>query len=201
MFRTLHSQGSRCHFAIMFVVLTVVMLAGFSSATPSALAQESPLAPEKNPPGDIPDNQVFITYRSPLGYSLKIPEGWARKEGPSGVSFENKYGQIEVVVSQTTSAPTAVSVKAAEAPALEKSGHAVKIVSIKDVKLPSGPAVQIAFTSNSEPNPVTSKRVRLESERYLIPHDGKLVSLTLSAPAGADNADQWKLMADSFRWN
>jgi hypothetical protein len=82
-----------------------------------------------------------------------------------------------------------------------KSGHAVTIVSVKDVRLPSGSAVQIAFTSNSEPNLVTSKRIRLESERYLIARDGKLASLTLSAPAGADNADQWKLMADSFRWN
>jgi hypothetical protein len=201
MSRKLHVQRPPRSFAIMLVGLIAALPVACFFVSLPALAQESRLAPEKNPPGDIPDNQVFITYRSPLGYSLKIPEGWARKEGPSGVSFEDKYGEIEVVVSQTTSAPTAVSVKAAEAPALVKSGHAVKIVSIKDVKLPSGPAVQIAFTSNSEPNPVTSKQVRLESERYLIAHDGKLVSLTLSAPAGADNADQWKLMADSFRWN
>ena len=30
---------------------------------------------EKNPPGDIPDNQVFITYQSPHGFSVKVPVG------------------------------------------------------------------------------------------------------------------------------
>jgi ABC-type oligopeptide transport system ATPase subunit len=70
-----------------------------------------------------------------------------------------------------------------------------------DGPLPSGPAVQIIYTSNSDPNPVTNKQIRLENERYLIAHNGKLATLTMSAPAGADNADQWKLMADSFRWN
>jgi HKD family nuclease len=52
--------------------------------TSSAIAQqqlavndEQPLKPEKNPPGDIPDNQVFIDYVSTLGFSLKVPEGWA----------------------------------------------------------------------------------------------------------------------------
>jgi hypothetical protein len=165
------------------------------------LAQERPLAPEKNPPGDIPDDQVFITYRSPLGFSLKVPEGWARRENPAGVSFEDKYGRIEVTVSGAGPAPTAANVAATEVPNLVSSGHAVKIASVTDMGLPSGPAVRIAFSSNSEPNPVTNKRIRLESERYLIAHDNERASLTLSAPAGADNADQWKLMADSFRWN
>jgi hypothetical protein len=33
---------------------------------------EQPLKPEKNPPGDIPDNQVFITYASPRGFSFNL---------------------------------------------------------------------------------------------------------------------------------
>ena len=41
----------------------------------------SALAAEKNPPGDIPDDQVFVAYTSRAGgYSLKVPEGWARTE-------------------------------------------------------------------------------------------------------------------------
>jgi hypothetical protein len=42
--------------------------------------REHPIAPEKNPPGDIPDNQVFVEYRSPLGFAIKVPEGWARRQ-------------------------------------------------------------------------------------------------------------------------
>jgi len=48
----------------------------------------SSLAAEKNPPGDIPDNQVFLKYASAAGgYSLKVPEGWARIEDGADVSF------------------------------------------------------------------------------------------------------------------
>ncbi|MFI5013882.1 MAG: hypothetical protein ACHQAY_16200 [Hyphomicrobiales bacterium] len=164
-------------------------------------AQESAVAPEKNPPGDIPDNQVFIIYKSPQGFSLKVPEGWARKDRPAGVSFTDKYGEIDVALTPSSAAPTAASARLGEAAELEKNGRAVKISAIKDVKLPSGPAVRIVYTSNSNPNPVTNKQIRLENERYLMEHAGKLAALTLSAPAGADNADQWKLMAESFRWN
>jgi hypothetical protein len=41
----------------------------------------------------------------------------------------------------------------------------------------------------------------LENNRYLFYRAGHEAALTLSAPAGADNADQWQVMAKSFRWN
>ncbi|HKN30339.1 MAG TPA: hypothetical protein VJY34_21655 [Roseiarcus sp.] len=153
-----------------------------------------------NPPGDIPDNQVFVTYASPLGFSLKTPEGWSRKDGSDGVSFFDKYGRIEVTISRDATAPTLATVKTGEAAELERNGRAVKIDAVKAATLPSGPAVRIDFTSNSEPNAVTGKKLRLENQRYLIARAGKLARLTFSAPAGADNADQWKLMSDSFAW-
>ena len=61
-------------------------------------AAETPAKAEKNPPGDIPDDQVFITYASPLGFALKVPEGWARTDRADGVVFADKYGRIEVAV-------------------------------------------------------------------------------------------------------
>ncbi|MDB5556507.1 MAG: putative lipoprotein, partial [Rhizobium sp.] len=76
-----------------------------------------------------------------------------------------------------------------------------KVSAVKAVKLPSGSAIRIVYTSNSEPNAVTTKQVRLENERYLYFKDGKLVSLELYAPKGADNVDQWQLMSRSFKWN
>lgn len=169
-------------------------------STLGAPAQEKAVAPEVNPPGDIPDNQVFVTYASPLGFSIKAPEGWSRKESPDGVSFADKFGRVEVAISSIATPPTVGAVKMGEVAELEKNGRAVKIGAVNAVTLASGPAVRIAFTSNSEPNAVTGKQLRLESERFLIAHAGKLASVTFSAPAGADNADQWKLMSDSFRW-
>ena len=181
-----------------------VMLLAASLATDTTVAvfaQEKAIAPEKNPPGDIPDSQVFITYTSPLGVSLKIPEGWSRKERADGAAIFDKYGVIDVAISSLPTAPTAASAKTGEAVELERNGRAVKIASIKDIVLPAGPAVQIVYTSNSDANAVTGKHIRLENERYLIGRAGKLATLTFSAPAGADNADQWKLMHDSFKWN
>ena len=36
--------------------------------------------------------------------------------------------------------------------------------------------------------------------RSLFWKDGKLATLRLYAPYGADNVDQWRLMSRSFRW-
>ena len=169
-------------------------------ASRTTLAAEVPVAAEKNPPGDIPDSQVFIAYTSPLGFTIKVPEGWPRTDRPDGVTFADKFGAVDVTVSAAATAPTSSSVKAVEAAALEQSGRAVKIDTTEAVGLPAGPAVLIKFHSNSEPNAVTSKRIRLEHDRYLIQRGGKLVTIDFSAPAGADNVDQWKLMSQSFEW-
>ena len=194
-----HPGRSRGAAGAISVLLGLAVAAGVGAPLAAAAAQETAVAPEKNPPGDIPDDQVFITYASPLGFSIKVPEGWARTDKPDGVSFADKYGRVDVAVA-SGAAPTAASVRSGEVAALEKSGRAVKVGSVSEVKLPSGPAVRIVYTSNSDPNPVTNKQIRLENERTLLGHGGKVATVTFSAPAGADNADQWKLMNDSFRW-
>src|SRR5690349_5289162 len=65
-----------------------------------ALAREIAIAPEKNPPGDIPDNQVFVPHQSPLGFSIKVPEGWSRVERADGARFSDKYNIIDLAVSK-----------------------------------------------------------------------------------------------------
>jgi hypothetical protein len=47
---------------------------------------------------------------------------------------------------------------------------------------------------------VTNKRVRLENIAYIFYKNGKEATLTVWAPQGADNVDQWNRMANSFRW-
>src|SRR6202163_3941829 len=165
-----------------------------------AAAQETAVAPEKNPPGDIPDNQVFVQYTSPSGFSIKVPEGWSRIDRPDGARFSDKYNIIDLAVSKADQPPDTARAKARDAAELKRAGRAVEIKSVKDVKLKSGPAVLISYASNSDPSPVTNKQIRLEHERYLMFKNATLVSLDLSAPLGADNVDQWKLMSDSFRW-
>jgi hypothetical protein len=91
-------------------------------------------------------------------------------------------------------------VRKEEAAIQAKTGRAVRLSAIRRVTLPAGPAVLIVYTSNSEPNAVTDKQISLENNRYLFYRAGREAALSLSAPAGADNADQWQLMANSFRW-
>ena len=72
----------------LVIAAATASLVGFAPASLFAQASstEKPVVPEKNPPGDIPDNQVFIEYRSPLGFKIKVPEGWARRESSDGVT-------------------------------------------------------------------------------------------------------------------
>ncbi|QPC95872.1 hypothetical protein [Mesorhizobium sp. INR15] len=165
-----------------------------------AFAAEKALPAENNPPGDIPDSQIFIDYTSPQGFTMQVPEGWARSDRADGASFIDKLDGVMVFESKADAAPTVESVKATSVPELEKSERAVKVALVKEVKLPAGSAIRIVYTSNSEPNAVTNKKIRQENERYLYFKDGKLVTLELYAPKGADNVDQWQLMSNSFKW-
>ena len=193
--------------ATLIVTATITSLVAFApvslfaqAANGPPRASEKPLTPEKNPPGDIPDDQVFIDYRSPLGFNIKVPEGWARRETSDGATFNDKYNTIALVVSQRAEPLNMANAKQQEINELEKTGKAVRVSGVKSVELPSGTAVVVSYSSNSEPNPVTNKAIRVENERYFFWNHGKLVTLTLSAPLGADNVDQWNLMAKSFRW-
>lgn len=187
-------------------VATIAAAVGllFALVAPTMAQQEQqteqPLKQEKNPPGDIPDNQVFITYASPRGFSFKVPEGWARKDLTDGAVFADKYGRITVAETTTPTAPDVVTAKQTLVPELEKTARAVAVKKIQAKKLPAGATVLISYDSNSDPSPVTNKAIRLENDRYYFWKDGRLVMLDFSAPAGADNADQWDMMAKSFHW-
>jgi hypothetical protein len=165
-----------------------------------ALAAEAPVATEHNPPGDIPDTQVFVAYDSPLGFTIKVPEGWARREAAGSVHFSDKYDAIDISVVATDTPLTLASAKAKQTAEITSAERAAKIGKIKEVKVASGPAILISYTSNSAPNPTTNKQIRLEHDRYLFYKDGKLASLDLSAPKGADNVDDWSMMANAFKW-
>ncbi len=167
---------------------------------PLQTASERPVEPERNPPGDIPDTQVFVEYVSSAGgYGLKVPEGWARKTADPDVSFSDKLDGVSVTVTREA-APSVASVMASQVAALKKSGRAVHVQVVKNVHTQNGSAILVDYQSNSDPDPVTGKQVRLDNNEVLFHRQGKLATLRLWAPVGADNVDQWKLMSDSFRW-
>ena len=166
-----------------------------------AATPEQAVAPEQNPAGDIPDTQAFVPYTSaPGGYTLDVPEGWARSADAANVRFVSKLDGLSVTINAATTAPTAASARDHEGAALIAAGRAMTVSSVDDVTLPVGSAVLVKSTANSNPDLVTNKQVRLEQNIYLFFKDGKLATLTLWAPLGADNVDQWQRIAGSFRW-
>ena len=186
------------------------------SKTASPMPVESPVAPESNPPGDIPDSTVFVPYRSAKGgYVVRVPEGWSRRTSASNVGFTDKLNTVSVSWFATGSKPTTSSAKSTDVPELRRTQRAFRLGRILScapsctipystapisVSLPSGPAVVITYTANSTPNAVTGKQYRLEELRFEFYKSGKEVALTLSGPVGSDNVDPWRLVSQSFGW-
>ena len=194
---------------IKHLLAIALALAGAASAAAAAPLQpaarplptpQRAIPAEVNPPGDIPDDQAFVTYASPLGFSISVPEGWARLDGADFVAFSDKYNEVRIALSQRPAAPTVAGLQTDELAALRVAPKAIRIADVKKASLPAGAAVVVGYGSNSDPNPVTNKAIRLDNARYFFWKAGKLAVLTLSAPAGADNVDQWRQMARSFAW-
>jgi hypothetical protein len=156
---------------------------------------------ESNPPGDIPDNTVFVAYRSPAGrFVLKVPEGWSRKTSASSAKFASNLNSISAAWAAGSSAPTVASTKATVVPALRASTLAFSLESVKAVTLPGGPAIETVYQVNSKPNPVTGRQYRLVIERFEFFRGGTAVVLDLSSAVGSDNVDPWRTVSESFRW-
>jgi len=180
------------------MLTTLAMLAPLRPG--AAAGSAVPPARDTHGSGDIPDTQAFVTFRSSTGgYALDVPEGWARTVNGAAVRFTAQLDGIRVGVVRAAAAPTTAGARAAVA-AHGQSGTTVRVTQVTNVRLPAGGVVLVEYTSTSDPDPVTGKRVRLENNAYLFFNNGKLATLTLWAPAGADNADQWRRVARSFRW-
>jgi hypothetical protein len=201
---------------MLSLAVCVFMLVGCGGTTSSTTATQTPAPAHSTsttteqpvPVGnstqasgnDIPDTQTFVTYTSSVAkYQLQVPEGWAQTVKQSDVSFVNNLNALGVTLTSVATQPTVSSVLNNQT-AWQQSERAVRDVQAQNAQLPGGLAVLITYTSNSEPNAVTGKQVRLENNRYLFFKNGKLAMLTLSAPVGADNVDQWRRIANSFKW-
>lgn len=170
-------------------------------ATPSPVPTQAAVEPEQNPPGDILDNQAFVTYTSPNGgYSISVPEGWARTENGANVAFADKLHTFTVDVECTSAQPTVDTVTNIEVPLLARQIPAFELIDVKAVDLPAGPAVLIQYRTNSAPDDVTGKQYRLDVDRYEVYSDGKLAAISLAGPAGSDNIDVSNQVSRSFQW-
>jgi hypothetical protein len=169
------------------------------SSAPSSAATTQ--APEALVPGDIPDDQVFVSFSPPSGgYRVKVPEGWARSTDGSVVVFTDKFNTIRIETVPEPIAPTIESVTATDLPALAGTTRGYVVGKTSAVTRRSGQAILSTYRSDAPPNSVTDKAVRLDVERYVFWRSGQAVILTLSSSVGSDNVDPWKTVTDGFAW-
>ncbi|MFD9585195.1 hypothetical protein ACFWBM_10980 [Streptomyces sp. NPDC059980] len=159
---------------------------------------------ESNPPGDIPDDQAFVAFRPAAGtfrgFTVKVPEGWARTSQGSVTEFRDKLNHIRISAVAASAAPTVRSVQADIVPQLK--GQVTKFggAKVSKVSRHGGTAVLLTYEGDSAADPVTGKVVRDAFERYAFHRQGHEVDLTLSGPVNADNVDPWRIVSDSFTW-
>jgi len=149
--------------------------------------------------GDIPDNQVFLTFRNTTaGYSMKYPEGWAQKGAGGDITFRDKNNIVHVTVTSGP-VPTIASVKAqlAQLAATTTSFSAGQPATMT---ISGAPAVKVTYTTKSAPSAVTGQSVTLIVDRYYLSHGGKVAVVDLGTPQGVDNIDAYRMMIESLRW-
>ncbi|MCW2907207.1 MAG: lipoprotein [Actinomycetia bacterium] len=171
------------------------------TSSPGPGGSQAPVAAESNPPGDIPDTTVYVTYQSPPGHLLiKVPEGWSRKTTPASSTFTSNLNSISVAWMPLAAPPTVHSVQATAVPALKAKSLAFRLQSVRAVKLAGGPAVETIYQVNSPPNGVTGRQYRLVIERFELYRHGRGAVIDLSSAVGSDNVDPWRIVSESFRW-
>jgi hypothetical protein len=172
-----------------------------SSKAPVASAGGTKTTAEVSPAGDIPDNQAYVAYSPPGGgYSVKVPEGWARTSTGGVTSFTDKLNQVQMQTQPAKAALTAGAAQSSEVPKLANSVKGFKAGSVSTVTRKAGKAVRITYQSSSAVDPVTGRSSTQAVERYVFFHNGKDVVLTLSGPKGADNVDPWRIVTDSLHY-
>lgn len=160
---------------------------------PGALQAEATAAAA----GDIPDNQIFLTFRDPGGrFSMKYPEGWAQQGSAKQVTFRDKNNVVRIVIGAGR-APTASSVRASVAALPGATAQSGPL----RVSLPAGTAFKVVYRTVSAPNPVTGQRVVLSVDRYYLSRGGRTAVVDLGASVGVDNVDAYRMMIESFRWS
>ena len=192
---------------LISVPLTIAAIAfagcggsGSSSSTAGPGGATSPADATSAATGDIPDNQMFLTFRdSKAGYSISYPEGWTQKGNANDVTFSDKGNTVHVSVAAGPPA-TAATVNA-DLAQLSKTDQTVNSGTPATVSLKNGRAIKVTYTLLGAPDPVTAQRPTLTVDRYVYSRNGKVATVDLGTVKGVDNVDAYRLISNSFSWN
>ena len=188
-------------FTVAVLAATVALGACASSKSTSRSPSSTAAAAEVNAAGDIPDDQAFVTYApAGAGYTVKVPEGWARATEGAVTTFTDKYNTIRIETGAAASAPTAATVTSTDLATIAASAKGYAAGKVSTVARSAGQAVLATYQVDAPANAVTTKSVRLDVERYVFWKNGTTTIITLSSAAGSDNVDPWRTVTDGFGW-
>jgi len=186
--------------AVIALAVFGAVLAACGGSSNTATKPQTSSAAEVSPTGDIPDTQVYVPYSpASAGYTVSVPEGWARTDLASGAMFSDKFNSVRIEQTAAPTAPTATSMQADEVPRLRAAGASLS-GDVTSVSRKAGNALHVAYSQKSAPDATTGKSVPLAVERFEFWKNGELVTVTLSGAKGADNVDPWRTVTDSFTW-
>ena len=80
------------------------------------------------------------------------------------------------------------------------AGDFVANVRIEPIALPAGPANRAEYETSATAPGAGDTRAHFSANAYLVRRGGRCALITLWAPFGAQDADQWRHVARSFRW-
>ena len=167
--------------------------------SPAASTEAVPSEAQSAATGDIPDNQVFLLFRDTgAGYSVRYPEGWARKGSGKDVTFQEKANVIHIAVAKGPAPTEATAVAAIEQ--MRKGDPTVHSTPPEKLTINGAPVVKVTYTRLSAPDPVTGKQLQLTIDRYLYGKGGKVAVIDLGTPVGVDNVDAYRMISESFQW-
>ncbi|GAA0947134.1 hypothetical protein GCM10009554_43730 [Kribbella koreensis] len=142
----------------------------------------------------------MVFHPPAAGYSVKVPEGWARSTAGAATSFTDKLNRIQVRLTTTATPVTEQTADSKLVPELQRQVPKFAMGKVSEVSRAAGKAVLVTYQGDSSADPVTGKVVRDAFELYLFHQGSKELALTLSGPTNADNVDPWKIVSDSVRW-
>lgn len=180
------------------IFVAVLLASSVAGCAPAAQTRATPAPAESLVVGDIPDTQAFVTYSSPSGYQIDVPEGWSRSARGNAVAFADKYNGERIEVRADAGGASDATKRALDW--IRSVAHAVRNVHARSQTFSGHQVLRVDFTSDSTLNTVTGRSIRLDDSAYFFVRGDKQAMLLLWAPVGSDNVDQWKRIATSFRW-
>ena len=150
--------------------------------------------------GDIPDNQVFLTFRNTAaGYSIKYPEGWAQRGSAARVTFQDKNNLVRIDVAEGATQ----TVAAVRARCIGSAADAVAELRGARTSTVNGHAGGQGDYSTAERPEPGHGQARQAGRRSLLRSRGRASTavVDLGTPEGVDNVDAYRLMIESFRWS